>query len=168
MPLADDLLEQANHLANRERKKPRQASLRRAVSTSYYALFHLLVWEATQNWKRVDQRAMLARFFEHGKMKDASEKQRGECGRFISARPAPSPGNDLDCMRHLEVVAAAFSQSQHDRHTADYDNSKQWTRTEAMATIGRVTFAFQSWRTVRKHRFAQAYLISLLGKPRGV
>jgi uncharacterized protein (UPF0332 family) len=42
---ADDLLEQALHLANRERKGPRQASLRRAVSTAYYALFHLLISE---------------------------------------------------------------------------------------------------------------------------
>jgi hypothetical protein len=38
MPYAHDLLEQAKHLANREKKRPRQASLRRAVSTAYYAL----------------------------------------------------------------------------------------------------------------------------------
>jgi hypothetical protein len=38
MSFADDLLEQAYHLANRESKKPKQASLRRAVSTAYYAL----------------------------------------------------------------------------------------------------------------------------------
>ena len=63
------LLEQAKHLANREKRRPRQASLRRAVSTVYYALFHLLIHEATLNWKRVEQRAQLARFFEHGKMK---------------------------------------------------------------------------------------------------
>ena len=69
MPFPDHLLEQAQHLANRERKRPRQASLRRAVSTAYYALFHLLVSEAILNWKRVDQRHLLARFFEHGKMK---------------------------------------------------------------------------------------------------
>ncbi len=42
MPLAQDLLEQARHLANREPKRPKQASLRRAVSRAYYALFHLL------------------------------------------------------------------------------------------------------------------------------
>jgi uncharacterized protein (UPF0332 family) len=53
MPLAEHLLEQAQHLANREKKRPRQASLRRAVSTAYYALFHLLIHEATRNWKKV-------------------------------------------------------------------------------------------------------------------
>jgi uncharacterized protein (UPF0332 family) len=46
---ADDLLQQAYHLARKERLNPRQASLRRAVSTAYYALFHLLIDEATAN-----------------------------------------------------------------------------------------------------------------------
>ena len=46
MGLPEDLLEQAGHLARRERKRPRQASLRRAVSAAYYALFHLLTSEA--------------------------------------------------------------------------------------------------------------------------
>jgi hypothetical protein len=63
MPFAEHLLEQAEHLAKRERNRPRQASLRRAVSTAYYALFHLLIHEATQNWKRAAQRHLLARAF---------------------------------------------------------------------------------------------------------
>jgi hypothetical protein len=46
MAFADDLPEQAYHLGRRERKNPIQASLRRAVSTAYYALFHLLIDEA--------------------------------------------------------------------------------------------------------------------------
>lgn len=74
MAFADDLLEQAHHLARREKKKPKQASLRRAVSTAYYALFHLLVAAAVANWKNIEQRPDLARAFEHGRMKDASNK----------------------------------------------------------------------------------------------
>jgi len=77
MPFPAHWLEQAKHLANREKKRPRQASLRRAVSTAYYALFHLLVHEATLNWRRFEQGALLARFFEHGKMKSACQKSRG-------------------------------------------------------------------------------------------
>jgi uncharacterized protein (UPF0332 family) len=50
MAFADDLLKQAYHLANRESGEPKQASLRRAVSTAYYALFHLLIDEAVGNW----------------------------------------------------------------------------------------------------------------------
>ena len=48
MTLANDLPAQAKHLASRERGRPRQASLRRAASAAYYALFHLLIREASQ------------------------------------------------------------------------------------------------------------------------
>jgi hypothetical protein len=47
MSLHGDLLQQAEHLARLEPRRPRQASLRRAISTAYYALFHLLIHEAT-------------------------------------------------------------------------------------------------------------------------
>jgi uncharacterized protein (UPF0332 family) len=165
MPFADDLLEQAQHLANRERKRPRQASLRRAVSTAYYALFHLLISEATLNWKRADQRHLLARFFEHGKMKSASDKQRGDLNTFFRTNPPPGP--ELDTARHLYRVADTFFQAQQQRHTADYDNRTQWTRTEVLTQIDLVAAAFQSWRAIREEPAAQAYLISLLGKPQG-
>lgn len=168
MPYADHLLEQARHLANRERKRPRQASLRRAVSTAYYALFHLLVSEATLNWKRVEERALLARFFEHGKMRTASDRQRGECRRFLNSTPPPAPGPELDCMRHLHWVADTFSQTQQQRHTADYDNATQWDRAEALALISRVDSAFASWRAIRDEPAAHAYLISPLGNPKGI
>ncbi len=167
MPYADDLLEQAHHLANREKKRPRQASLRRAVSTAYYALFHLRISEATLNWRRVDQRPVLARFFEHGRMKDASNKQRSECNRFIESHPPPTIGPQLKCMQQLLRVADTFFQAQQQRHTADYDNSKQWTRTEALTLIQQVDAAFRSWRTIRDEPVAQGYLISLLGNPKG-
>ena len=167
MPFADDLLEQAKHLANRERRKPRQASLRRAVSTAYYALFHLLISEATLNWGGVGQRHLLARLFEHGRMRAAAEKQRGECNRFIHSNPQPAPGPELDCARHLYKVADAFTRAQQQRHTADYDNATKWTRTEAVTVIDLVDAAFQSWRAIRNEPAAQAYLISLLGRPQG-
>ena len=46
MSLHSDLLDQAGVLVRLEPRKPRQASLRRAVSAAYYALFHLLSEEA--------------------------------------------------------------------------------------------------------------------------
>jgi uncharacterized protein (UPF0332 family) len=164
MAFADDLLEQANHLANRERRKPRQASLRRAVSTAYYALFHLLISEATLNWRRPEQRSLLARMFEHGKMKAASERQRAVCNRFLNSSPPAGP--ELDCARHLLQVAATFFDAQQQRHAADYDNSVQWTRTQVKSRIAAVEEAFESWRAVRDEPDAQAYLISLLGNPK--
>ena len=158
------LLEQAKHLARRERKRPRQASLRRAVSTAYYALFHLLVHEATLNWKRAEQRALFARFFEHGKMKGASERQWRDCNRYLNSKPTPSPGPALDFIVKLGRVANAFVEAQQLRHAADYDNSITWRRTEVIELITLVDDAFQSWHAIRA---AQAFLISLLGNSRG-
>src|SRR5580658_2808224 len=70
MAYAEDLLELARHLAL-EPTGARQACLRRAVSTAYYALFHLLISEATLNWGRPELRSELGRFFEHGRMRSA-------------------------------------------------------------------------------------------------
>jgi hypothetical protein len=38
----DDLLELADHLVSREVRRPKQISLRHAISTAYYAVFHAL------------------------------------------------------------------------------------------------------------------------------
>jgi len=167
MALANDLLEQAYHLARREPKRPRQASLRRAISTSYYALFHLLISEATRNWKQSSQRAALGRFFQHGSMAKASDKQKADCNRFLTSNPPPAPGLDTDCMTRLQTVSFAFYQAYQQRQTADYDTVKQWTRTEALAIIDSVDGAFKAWPQIRNHKSAQNYLLSLLGDPRG-
>lgn len=45
--LAEDLLALAGRIATLEDTLPSQACLRRATSTAYYALFHLLIAEAT-------------------------------------------------------------------------------------------------------------------------
>jgi hypothetical protein len=165
MPYPDHLLEQAKHLAKREKKKPRQASLRRAVSTAYYALFHFLIHEATLNWKRIDQRALLGRFFEHGKMKAASERQRAEINTYL--RTNPGPCQELECAKHLHNVADTFFHAQQQRQKADYDNAAAWTRTGVLGLIDLVDSAFKSWHEIREEPTAQAYLISLLGNTRG-
>ena len=68
MAYADDLFREAHHLAKRGGKLANQASLRRAVSTAYYAVFHLLVADFVANWRLPDQRARLGRMFEHRRM----------------------------------------------------------------------------------------------------
>ena len=71
MAFADDLLRDAHHLASRGGQKPKQSTFRRAVSTAYYALFHLLVADFVSNWRLTDQRARLGRMFEHRRMSGA-------------------------------------------------------------------------------------------------
>jgi uncharacterized protein (UPF0332 family) len=156
MAFPDDLLEQALHLAKREPKKPRQASLRRAVSTAYYALFHLLIAEAVSNWRIAAQRPLLARIFQHKGMKDAS-------GRAASSAFS---GADPTVAAHLRNVANAFNQLYDDRHTADYDNATEWSRTEVLKQINLVQGAFLSWRAIRDQAIANDYLLSLFVKDR--
>ena len=61
MDFAQELLELAKGLADLHPEKAHQASLRRAVSTAYYAIFHLLISEATSNWARPELRNQLGR-----------------------------------------------------------------------------------------------------------
>jgi hypothetical protein len=74
MGLADDLLMLAGHLANPSTNQPEQAWLRRSVSTSYYALFHLLVGDAVQGWNgSLAARVGLERAFGHDNMYKVSQ-----------------------------------------------------------------------------------------------
>ena len=151
MAFADDLLEQAYHLARRERTHFKQASLRRSVSTAYYALFHLLIDEAVGHWDIGRQRSILARTFDHGKMKNVCEDR---VKRFYSAG---SPAEGLQLMN----VAQTFATLQERRHTADYDNAFQWDQTKAIEQIDQVSAAFQDWRAIRATDEAQDFLLTL-------
>jgi uncharacterized protein (UPF0332 family) len=155
----DDLLEQALSLVHKEPRNPRQASLRRAVSSAYYALFHLLISEAAANWSRVNLRAALGGAFDHTIMKAASN-------RIQDTRQFPFTGEDPRVVAALKAVARTFAQLQEQRHIADYDNTTFWTRTEALAQVKSVEQAFATWKPIRNEQIAQAYLVSLVVKKR--
>jgi len=53
-------------------KPENQATLRRAVSTAYYSIFHLLIFESCQLWGLAEHRHNLARQFDHNPMRTAS------------------------------------------------------------------------------------------------
>lgn len=165
MAFADDLLEQAVHLARREKRKPKQASLRRAVSTAYYALFHHFIESATANWKREDQRLVLARAFNHGQMRTACDtlvaalRKKRKAGSAAAGRPSAVESA-------LEQVASVFLELQDDRNSADYDGTIKWTRTEVLMTIATASRAFKTWRAIRDEPEAQEFLLALLVKRR--
>ncbi len=152
MPFADDLLDQAHFLARFDKNRPRQASLRRALSAAYYALFHLLTTAAVANWKKPRQRAALARAFDHRKMNDVCKKMRS----------MQFPNTNHASVRDLKTIANAFIQLQQHRHTADYDNSKKWTRTEVLAHVKLATAAFECWHSIAKEPIAEDFLLQLL------
>jgi uncharacterized protein (UPF0332 family) len=151
----DDLLQQALQLVQNEPRKPKQASLRRAVSTAYYALFHMLISESVANWRIANLRSELARAFDHGTMKAASD-------RLLQFRfPGEKPP-----VAALKFMAKTFGELQQNRHKADYDNTKFWMKTEALDLVRSAERAFDEWRSIRDEQIAQNYLLSLLVKKR--
>jgi uncharacterized protein (UPF0332 family) len=158
----NDLLEQARHLANREPKRPKQASLRRAVSTAYYAIFHLLSMETAKNWKRPAERSTLARMLDHGPMARVCAAKRDELNKHF--RTGPAPGHALDVLKHLYAITNTFVEMRQHRHTADYDGAIRWSRTDVLQKIESVEAAFQHWREIRDEHEAQNFLVTLLLK----
>jgi uncharacterized protein (UPF0332 family) len=95
------LLEQATHLATRETKKPKQASLRRAVSAAYYAIFHLLVADGAKRLSPTNPAGLgplIQRAFSHGDMRAVCK---GFADGHKSAIKNQQPGNPPPATRKL-------------------------------------------------------------------
>jgi uncharacterized protein (UPF0332 family) len=160
LALHDDLLKQSKHLAANEPRRPKQASLRRAVSAAYYALFHFLISEATSRLitgrGREDIRAGLGRSFDHGTMnKAALETTKPRWGRMHQLQRIAVPAD-------LVTVAKTFGNLQQARHEADYDTTKTFTRAETQALIDDVDQAIALWATLHRSIAADAFLSSLI------
>jgi hypothetical protein len=135
MSFPEDLLQQAYDLAD--------------VSTAYYAVFHLLIDEAVSKWAVERQRGDLARTFGHSKMK-------GICDDVVKGIKS---GADLP--QELNTVAHNFIQLQQYRHIADYDNSRQWSRTDVKDALSLAADAFHAWQAIGAQDTAQDFLLQL-------
>jgi hypothetical protein len=157
------LLAQARHLAARGRQRPQQASLRRSVSTAYYALFHFLADESCRallGSQRRDHelRVLMSRTFVHTTMKRAAQAFSGGTLPDVIRNvygPLPIPAN-------LRAVANIFVELQTQRHSADYDLSSRFLRPDVIGLIDRAAAAMAAWRTVRSDRATRLFMLSLL------
>jgi hypothetical protein len=61
----------------------------------------------------------------------------------------------------LHTVAKAFIQLQQHRHTADYDNSREWSRSEVDSVLGLLAGAFNAWDAIREQVEAQDFVLRL-------
>ena len=167
MALHHDLLEQASHLAMRERKKPKQASLRRAVSAAYYALFHLLVADGARLISPTNPsglKNLIGRAFNHGQMREV-------CSAFVEGNakpggkripPATKALLTLPLDPRLVQVLEAFVDLQEARHEADYDLTKVWNRLDTVNHVQTARQAFHNWAGVRKTPNAAVFAAALL------
>ncbi len=155
--LPTDLLEQALHLARKEPKRPKQASLRRAVSAAYYALFHDLIDRSSRfllpGERRRELRMRVMRCFEHRKMKETALE-------LVASRSRPGPISGEH--PQLVKVAETFVILQRERHEADYDLTRRFTRGDVLAHISRTEAAVRAWERLEGSPEAEAFMVALL------
>jgi len=164
--LHGDLLAQAGNLVVKEPKRPKQASLRRAVSAAYYALFHLLT-DASSRFMvsgeadgRAELRQAIRRSYAHGDMKSAAKSFASGAPARVWTQAAGAVGPDI------VTVAETFLELQEARHDADYDHVRAWKRREALDLVRRAEEAFTAWKRASGSRDASTFLVALLAKAR--
>ncbi len=163
----DDLLGQANFLLQLDTRRPKQANLRRAVSAAYYALFHFLIEEATLLTVGTANaakplRQLVGRGFSHTAMRSAS----AEIGKGtpIDLLKPLWPKYDVAASIELQKLARAFVILQQERHRADYDLSRPFTRSEAEKLVEQTRDAFDNWNKLKRNdrELARFYAMCLL------
>jgi uncharacterized protein (UPF0332 family) len=164
--LPRDLLEQAHHLATKEAKRPRQASLRRATSAAYYALFHLLAHDAAHQAAGPSPdglRSLIQRAILHADVKAV-------CKSFIEADSAFSKNRivgkglrllSFPLQSDLIVVMTVLTELQEERHKADYDMTLSWNRQDVLALVQSAREAFAAWARVRSTPNAAVFRAAL-------
>jgi uncharacterized protein (UPF0332 family) len=165
-----DLLKQARQLLSLDPGKPRQASLKRAVSTAYYALFHLLIKDGAASLlsTRSPFYSFLSRSFTHADMKAAAAHFRSALSIDVDTGKPPSPLSKKKSTAVIAIpqefrdVAEALVHLQQSRHSADYDVRRRFTRHEAGGLVAQAEAVFVTWRAVRKTLAGRFFLLALL------
>ena len=119
-----DLMATARSLAEIDPRRPSQASLRRAVSTAYYALFHCLAGTAADLFigrNRSEAWHQVYRALEHGRARTACEHKRA-----MAAFPL-----------EIQDFADTFAALQKARHQADYALEGRYDKPDVLAAIDR-------------------------------
>jgi hypothetical protein len=159
MSLHSDLLVQAQRLAQLDARRPKQANLRRAVSSTYYALFHLLTSETSALYAVEPGLApRINRTLNHQDMKKTSVL----IGNDKLPKAVQPPVGGYTTPADLKTVAKAFVDLQEARHKADYDLSQRFRRQEVLKYVQAARQAFEAWKWVRKTDDARLYLASFL------
>lgn len=139
----------ARKLANSSPRKPRQADLRRAISTAYYALFHAIAKDAAD---------MLV-----GMSRDRPDKAWAQIYRALNhgdAKAACKQVRDYTYPNGIVTCADAFVALQEQRHAADFDPQHRVLRVDALDAIRLAEDAIRGLSTApRRDRRAFAVLV---------
>lgn len=163
MSLAEEMLEQARFLASLDPHGPKQANLRRAVSSAYYAVFHLFSAEVSAQIISAGPaglRQRTQRALSHSSMYKAAES-------FSKSGPRPSnlpPDINLTdpVSADLVKIAKGFKLPQDERHAADYDVVQSFDRIKVLALVETAEEIFTLWNTEKNSANAPVFLASLM------
>ncbi len=139
------------------------ASMARAVSTAYYALFHLLVDEATSTLFPTHSQALAdatRRAFQHTAMKELCAQVAK--GNWRQLTPAVQQVFVDPVEPKLAIVARAFVDLQLARHQADYAPHQELGEARVTALVQQAIDAFDSWKQVKSNENAKAFCVGLL------
>jgi hypothetical protein len=162
----EHLFDQADELAAREIGRPRQADIRRAVSTSYYGLFHAVMAAAAdlvvgQSNRTQPRYGLVYRSIDHQRLRELCNDVRKQTLPEKYGRYAPPGGFGAD----IKAFATAVVGLQEQRHTADYDPMVQMQRSDAILLTGTAREALSRFQNANADE-RTTFLTLLLFEPR--
>lgn len=163
MPLADELLDHASRLL----AAPLVADIacRRAVSASYYAVFHLIsaaVAAQASPQEPEGLRGRCQRALEHSAMKNAM-------ARFLTPESVKRLSEEVavPCAfsRDIETIARTFRYLQDERHLADYDvvdAERKVSLSWAADSLNKAELLFEAWDRAQATNEAKVFLAAVI------
>lgn len=163
-PDPDRLLEQAETLITSRRD---ETDLRRAVSTTYYALFHyalraaadLTIGAASRGAPRY---SLVYCSVDHVRLKNLRDQLRGATPQDVILPYAPPPPAYFGKMA---VFVRLVVNLQHERHYADYHPSARFDEARATQALTAARVAIKAFEDSTAEQ-REAFLTLLLFKPR--
>lgn len=140
MALADDLLATARQLAQLHERRPRQADLRRALSTAYYALFHGLAETAANRLVGVTPQARRSLAWSRV-YRDLDHR---------NAKQACLRAEQFSVSTDLLLFTTTFPDLQELRHQADYDPNVRFQHNFVVTRIDEAGQALAALQRVPK------------------
>ena len=164
--LSNDLLDLAKVLVSAA--TPTQATLRRAVSTAYYATFHLLAEQIAAKLVQPMAGQWFGRCLEHRRVLSVAKWVKDQMGKpmiagdYLSMFDATKPLSP-----ELARIGVNLAKLQGARHRADYDPYMPLQPAEAQGLVDDANDVFADWGKIHGTIEASAFLAALLlGAPR--
>ncbi len=149
MSLATELLHLAKKSVNYKKTDLLGVRLRRAISTAYYALFHLLLESGSAAIVvHAGLRHLVSRAYTHGDMQKAAKGFLSGVGGLPGHVTGAFAGAVPAVPQEITRIAGTFIVLQEARHEADYDLARVFLRADAQRLVARADQAFTDWKSI--------------------